>query len=128
MKAQRRPDAATLNLIAPLLDDLRGLHGLEERRQGHFYFESRELIHFHQLPGKVVADVRFSNNFTRPGGSVLPYPLRAPLAPRLVTSRDFRSREYRDNVECILHSLEMQCPKGATLEEGLTATQTYLTD
>ena len=65
MKAQRRPDAATLEILKPLLEDLRALHGLQERRSGCFYFAGRELIHFHKLPNDIVADVRFANNFTR---------------------------------------------------------------
>ncbi len=56
-----------LKRIATLLEELRLLSELRERRPGTFRRGSRPFLHFHYHPdGKIVADVRLSDcGFTR---------------------------------------------------------------
>ncbi len=65
MKTQRHAGAAALERISPLLDDLRAYPMLVEKRPGVFYLGMREFMHFHELSGDVVADVRLTRAFTR---------------------------------------------------------------
>ncbi len=52
-------------VLAPLLEKLRALPALREKRPGVFYLESRAFLHFHEDPSGVFADVRLGTNFTR---------------------------------------------------------------
>jgi len=55
-----------LSLIVPLLDQLRTLPELKEKKTGVFYRKSRAFLHFHEDDGKLYADVRLSGlDFTR---------------------------------------------------------------
>lgn len=48
----------TLERITGLLDEVRQLAGIKERKFGVFYRKSRAFLHFHEDAGKVYADVR----------------------------------------------------------------------
>jgi hypothetical protein len=61
----RRAGSATLERIEPLLQALRAHPALTERRPGHFFLQSREVLHFHDDPNGVFADLRLANGFVR---------------------------------------------------------------
>lgn len=54
----KHASARTLQGLQPLLDELRGVHGLVERTPGAFYFKSKAFLHFHEDPSGPHADVK----------------------------------------------------------------------
>lgn len=55
-----------LDRLEGLLDDLRVLEGLVEKKRGVFYRRSRAFLHFHEDPGGLYADVRLEEpDFSR---------------------------------------------------------------
>jgi len=56
-----------LGRLAPVLDRLRALPGLVEKRPGVFYRRSRAFLHFHEDPQGLFADLRAADgiNFDR---------------------------------------------------------------
>jgi hypothetical protein len=58
-----RPE--TLEGIEPLLEELRSVPGLAEKRPGIFYRRSKAFLHFHEDPSGLHADVRFGEEFER---------------------------------------------------------------
>lgn len=56
---------AGLDDLEPLLERLRGLDGLVERKRGNFTRGSRAFLHFHEDPAGYFADVRLSDDFER---------------------------------------------------------------
>jgi hypothetical protein len=50
----------TLDRLAPLLDRLRLVPGLVERKRGTFYFRSMAFVHFHEDPAGVFVDVKLN--------------------------------------------------------------------
>jgi hypothetical protein len=61
----RRAGSATLERIEPLLAALRAHPALSERRPGHFFLQAREVLHFHDDPNGVFADLRLAHGFER---------------------------------------------------------------
>ena len=58
--------AEALNLLAPLIVQLRLLPGLKELKLGIFYRRSKPYLHFHEDPLGLFADVRLNGGeFTR---------------------------------------------------------------
>jgi hypothetical protein len=51
-----RPD--DLVRIGPLLERLRALPGLTERKPGTFYVKSKAFLHFHEDPAGMFADIK----------------------------------------------------------------------
>ena len=51
---------STLDMLAPLLDALRGYSVLDEIRPAAFHLKGRDFIHFHEAPHGAVADLRLS--------------------------------------------------------------------
>jgi hypothetical protein len=51
--------------IAPLLAELRRRAVLREGRPGHFFLGRQEILHFHDDPDGVFADLRLSDGFVR---------------------------------------------------------------
>jgi hypothetical protein len=49
---------ADLDRIEPLLERLRALPGLVERKRGTFYLRSKAFLHFHDDPAGLFADIR----------------------------------------------------------------------
>lgn len=49
---------AALDLLEPLLAQIRALEGLKEKSRGVFYLRSRAFLHFHEDPKGLFADVR----------------------------------------------------------------------
>jgi hypothetical protein len=50
--------ADALDAIEPLLTQVRALPGLKEKSRGNFYFKSRAVLHFHEDPAGMFADLR----------------------------------------------------------------------
>jgi hypothetical protein len=61
----RHATSATLQEIQPLLEELRSMPGLVEKRPGIFYRKSKAFLHFHEDSSGVHADVRFGVEFER---------------------------------------------------------------
>lgn len=80
---------ATLDALAPLLEQIRALPGLREPKTGVFYRKSRAFLHFHEDPKGLFADVRdhAGSDFDRldvsdeAGRAALLVRLRASLGP-----------------------------------------------
>ena len=56
---------AALDRLEQLLDQLRQVPGLVERKRGVFYKRSRAVLHFHEDPTGLYADVRIGSDFER---------------------------------------------------------------
>ena len=57
---------AALDALEPLLERVRALPGLKEKARGAFYRKYRAVLHFHEDPAGLFADVRLSgDDFTR---------------------------------------------------------------
>lgn len=48
----------TIASLAPLLEEIRALPGLKEKKTGIFYRKSRAFLHFHEDGDQIYADVR----------------------------------------------------------------------
>ena len=57
--------AQTLDRLEPLLADIRRQAGLKEKSRGVFYFRSRALLHFHEDPKGLFADLRTTAEWVR---------------------------------------------------------------
>lgn len=56
----------SLAALQPLLNELRKLHGLTEKKPGIFYRQGVAFLHFHEDPAGLFADVKFGGaTFTR---------------------------------------------------------------
>lgn len=56
---------AALDLLDPLLGEIRALEGLVERKRGVWYRKSRAFLHFHEDPAGLFADLRIGAAFVR---------------------------------------------------------------
>jgi hypothetical protein len=56
---------ASLQPIRPLLEALRQLRTLQEKRPGVFYVRSRAFLHFHEDPAGLFADLRIAEAWER---------------------------------------------------------------
>jgi hypothetical protein len=54
-----------LETIEPLLEKLRTIPGLVERKRGIFYCGATAFLHFHQDPAGMFADLRSGEDFER---------------------------------------------------------------
>jgi hypothetical protein len=54
-----------LDRLEPMLEQLRGMPALREKKRGTFYRGSRAFIHFHEDPAGLFADVRLGDDFER---------------------------------------------------------------
>jgi len=54
----RHAGPAALDALEPLLAELRGVAGLVEKGRGIFYRKGRALLHFHEDPQGLFADIR----------------------------------------------------------------------
>jgi hypothetical protein len=61
----RHATSAALDELEPLLERLRSVPGLVEKRRGIFYRRSKAFLHFHEDPSGIHADVRFGEEFER---------------------------------------------------------------
>ncbi len=61
----RHATAKTLKDLEPLLEELRSVPGLVEKRPGIFYRKSKAFLHFHEDPSGLHADIRFEEDFER---------------------------------------------------------------
>lgn len=71
---------STLQTMTALLDQLRQLPGIRERKLGVFYRKSRAFLHFHEDAEKIYADVRLGGpDFER-------FPATTPAQQRTLLS------------------------------------------
>ena len=56
---------AALDSLEPLLQKLRKIPGLLERKRGIFYRQGTAFLHFHEDPAGLFADLRTSADFER---------------------------------------------------------------
>jgi hypothetical protein len=61
----RHATAETLKGLGPLLDEVRSIPGLIEKKPGIYYRKSRAFLHFHEDQSGLHADVRFGEDFER---------------------------------------------------------------
>lgn len=89
----RHATPPALDLLEPLLAELRGCEGLREKKRGTFYRGSSAFLHFHEDPAGLFADVKLvGTEFTRLRASTaaeqrallrgVKSALSAPSAPR----------------------------------------------
>jgi hypothetical protein len=57
--------SVALDALEPLLEQLRAVDGLTERKRGVFYRKSRAALHFHEDPAGFFADARLGPAWTR---------------------------------------------------------------
>jgi len=57
--------SGALDTIEPVLEDLRRLTQIREKKRGIFYRGSSAFLHFHEDPAGIFADVRESAAWTR---------------------------------------------------------------
>nr|WP_298682722.1 hypothetical protein [uncultured Dongia sp.] len=55
----------TLDRLEPLLRRLRQFAVLKEKSRGAFYLKSKSLLHFHEDPAGLFADLRVAEDWTR---------------------------------------------------------------
>jgi hypothetical protein len=55
----------TLDQIEPLLNDLRALPGIRERKHGIFYRGAVAFLHFHEDPAGLFADLKVNGKWQR---------------------------------------------------------------
>lgn len=70
----------TLDSIEPLLGKIRALAGLTERKRGIFYRDSSAVLHFHEDPAGVFADLK-------QGGEFIRYPANSERQHRALVAR-----------------------------------------
>ena len=58
-------DAATLDTLEELLGAIRERDGVRDRRRGYFYHKGRALVHFHQDPAGLYADLHDGSEWYR---------------------------------------------------------------
>ena len=63
--AMRHAQQQALDLLEPLLEQLRELPGLRERKRGAFYRGSSAFLHFHEDPAGLFADLKVDGNWQR---------------------------------------------------------------
>jgi hypothetical protein len=61
----KHASAATLSRVEPLLEQLRGMPGLTEKRPGVFYRRGAAFVHFHEDQTGIFADVRSGQDWER---------------------------------------------------------------
>jgi hypothetical protein len=54
-----------LDRLEPLLKRIRRLAGLKEKSRGIFYLKSKSVLHFHEDPVGLFADLRAGDDFLR---------------------------------------------------------------
>ena len=57
--------AGSLDRLDTLLDQLRKIAGLREKRRGIFYVKGKAFLHFHADPAGLFADLRGSGDWQR---------------------------------------------------------------
>ena len=57
------PDA--LDQLEPILEEIRRLDGLKEKKRGSFYCRSSGFLHFHEDPAGFFADLKVGDDYER---------------------------------------------------------------
>jgi hypothetical protein len=63
--AMKHAGPEALDQLEDLLEELRSVAGLVEKKRGVFYRKSKAFLHFHEDPSGLHADVRFGADFER---------------------------------------------------------------
>jgi hypothetical protein len=58
----KHASSTTIESLAPLLQKIRLLPELKEKKPGVFYRKSRAFLHFHEDDGRIYADVRLDGS------------------------------------------------------------------
>jgi hypothetical protein len=61
----KHASAVALDALEPLLDELRSVPGLTERKRGVFYRGSSAFLHFHEDPAGFFADAKVGPGWQR---------------------------------------------------------------
>ena len=61
----KHASAATLRRIEGLLNELRALPGVREKGTGKFYCKGSALLHFHEDPAGLFADIKVDGEWIR---------------------------------------------------------------
>ena len=62
----KHASSATIQKLEPLLEKIRCIEGLKEKKPGVYYLKSKAFLHFHEEGDQVYADVRLhSSDFER---------------------------------------------------------------
>jgi len=61
----RHATAAALDQIDALLQQIREVDGLVEKKRGIWYRKSKAFLHFHEDPAGIFADVKLDGDFER---------------------------------------------------------------
>jgi hypothetical protein len=61
----KHASAVTLRQIEDVLAELRALPGVTEKGAGKFYRKGSALLHFHEDPAGLFADIKIDGNWTR---------------------------------------------------------------
>lgn len=72
------PDA--LDQLEPLLEEIRRLGGLKEKKRGAFYCGSNGFLHFHEDPAGFFADLKTGGDYVR-------FPINTKTQTRTFLSR-----------------------------------------
>jgi hypothetical protein len=57
--------APALDVLEPVLAQIRALEGLKEKSRGAFYRKSKGFLHFHEDPAGFFADLKKGDDFVR---------------------------------------------------------------
>ena len=61
----KHADDEALNVLEPLLELLRSINGLREKKRGTFYRKSSAFLHFHEDPEGLFADLKVDGKWQR---------------------------------------------------------------
>ncbi len=61
----RHAGPEALDVVEPILREIRKLSGLKEKKRGSFYRDSRGFLHFHEDPAGMFADLKLRGEFVR---------------------------------------------------------------
>ena len=54
-----------LDQLEPILEEIRRLGGLKEKKRGAFYYRSSGFLHFHEDPAGFFADLKVGDDYVR---------------------------------------------------------------
>lgn len=83
----RHAQPADLAAITPLLERLRALPGLMERKPGTFYRGGKAFLHFHEHEGALLADLKEGKDWVRLGAGKSDWPAIVRKAKALSSAR-----------------------------------------
>ena len=64
-KSMKHAGPNALDQLEPILDEIRKLGGLKEKKRGAFYCDSSGFLHFHEDPAGFFADLKTGDDYER---------------------------------------------------------------